>query len=136
VLPLPSFLLLVLLIVSLITKGERPYNSLKPIPRRWLHICYLVLVAATIGMSILELVRMGVEGMGVGLLPVNTIAFMTVFAVRFLLMRGEARNTTAVSTCAPLRIRLLMVPRSPKLSRLTGSFCLRSSQSKWRDCIC
>ncbi|KAJ7707714.1 hypothetical protein B0H17DRAFT_1125438 [Mycena rosella] len=81
IVPLPSFFLLVALAANLyITRRQNvPDAKIKPV--KWLHIAYLVLVGAQIVMTILELVRLALEHLGVGLLPVNTIALISVFVV-------------------------------------------------------
>ncbi|KAJ7066954.1 hypothetical protein C8F01DRAFT_652829 [Mycena amicta] len=83
IVPLPSFLFLVALAAHF---GLRRRNSSHEREERlntkkWVHIAYLVLVVAQICMTILELIRLGLENLGLGLLPVNTIALICAFVV-------------------------------------------------------
>ncbi|KAJ7475843.1 hypothetical protein FB451DRAFT_259215 [Mycena latifolia] len=80
IVPLPSFFLLVALAANVyITRTHVPTTKIKSV--KWLHITYLVLVGAQIAMTILELVRLALEHLGVGLLPLNTIGLLCVFVV-------------------------------------------------------
>ncbi|KAF7327788.1 hypothetical protein MKEN_00358600 [Mycena kentingensis (nom. inval.)] len=82
IVPLPSFLFLVALPIAQL--GLRRTAATQP-PRfqtkKWVHIAYLALVAAQICMCILELVRLVLEELGVGLLPVNIAGLICAFVV-------------------------------------------------------
>lgn len=65
-------------------------------PPRWLHVTYLVLVVAAIGMTILELARLIGESLGVGLLPLNTITLVLVFVVLVRERKGRTRGVLCV----------------------------------------
>ncbi|KAJ6576424.1 hypothetical protein DFH09DRAFT_359970 [Mycena vulgaris] len=80
IVPLPSFFLLVALAANLILHRKHASET-KIRPVKWLHITYLVLVGAQIAMTILELVRLGLENFGLGLLPINTVGLICVFVV-------------------------------------------------------
>jgi len=79
VVPLPSFFLFVALAANFILSRKKA--SIRITPIRWLHITYLVLVGAQIAMTVLELVRLALEDLGVGLLPVNTIGLLCIFVI-------------------------------------------------------
>ncbi|KAJ7126999.1 hypothetical protein C8R44DRAFT_110958 [Mycena epipterygia] len=90
IVPLPSFFLLVALAANfIISRKDVASTKIKPV--KWLHITYLVLVGAQIAMTILELVRLALEQLGVGLLPINTIGLVCVFIV---LWRERATGRT------------------------------------------
>ncbi|KAJ7274427.1 hypothetical protein B0H12DRAFT_398259 [Mycena haematopus] len=79
IVPLPSFFLFIALAVLALTRRNGTYIRITPV--RWLHITYLVLVGAAIAMTVLELVRLALESLGVGLLPVNTIGLLCVLVI-------------------------------------------------------
>ncbi|KAJ7650279.1 hypothetical protein FB45DRAFT_887463 [Roridomyces roridus] len=92
IVPLPSFVLIVAFGVYYF-HFRRQTTPSTLIPIKWLHITYLVLVAAQIAMSVLEIIRLALEQLGVGLLPVNTVALLLVFTV---LWRERASRTKAM----------------------------------------
>ncbi|KAJ7170681.1 hypothetical protein C8R43DRAFT_60089 [Mycena crocata] len=91
--PLPSFFLFLALAAHLVIsrRGNDNNNAMKLTPSRWGHIIYLVLVGAQIAITILELVRLALENLGVGLLPVNTVGLLLVFV---LLLRERTSGRT------------------------------------------
>nr|GAT60758.1 predicted protein [Mycena chlorophos] len=91
IVPLPSFLFLVALTIHSFLRRTPNEHSLRI--RKWLHIAYLVLLGAQIAMTILELVRLGLENLGVGLLPVNTLGLLCAFIV-LLRERVHGRSRT------------------------------------------
>lgn len=100
---------------------------------RWLHITYLVLVVAAIGMTILELARLIAESLGVALLPLNTVTLILVFAVLVRERKGRTRGVTSVSTdYVHVHLRLTVYTR---LWPYTGCFWPSSRQSNLSGCI-
>ncbi|KAJ7903567.1 hypothetical protein B0H14DRAFT_2220672, partial [Mycena olivaceomarginata] len=98
IVPLPTFFLLVALAVNLILSRRKETDTrVKSV--RWLTITYLVLVGAQIAMTILELVRLALESLGVGLLPVNTIGLLCVFGILWR-ERTNGRTRTTLSIFA------------------------------------
>jgi len=73
--------------------------STKIKPVKWLHITYLVLVGAQIAMTILELVRLALEQLGVGLLPTTTIALVGVFVVLWRERASGRTRTVSLVSC-------------------------------------
>lgn len=68
-------------------------------PSQWIHISYMILVVAAFAMTVLEIARLVAEHMGVGLLPISTVALMFVFA---LLWKEKKGRTLEVSLVSPL----------------------------------
>jgi hypothetical protein len=58
----------------------------------------MVLVVATFAMTILEIVRLAAEHLGVGLLPVSSIALMIVFALLWSERQGRTLGVSIVSS--------------------------------------
>ncbi|KAJ6494820.1 hypothetical protein C8R47DRAFT_384885 [Mycena vitilis] len=97
IVPLPSFFLFIALAVNW-TVSRRNAAKLRITPVKWLHITYLVLVGAQVAMTVLELVRLVLENLGVGLLPINTVALLCLFAILWRGFRsGRTRMTISVS---------------------------------------
>ncbi|KAF9077310.1 hypothetical protein BDP27DRAFT_1413734 [Rhodocollybia butyracea] len=100
IVPVPSFCLaaVFLLLLFHIKKKPSEYAIRLPYPG-WLHNVYAVLVLAAFAMTILEIARLIAQDLGVGLLPMNTIALFAVMIVIWTERRGRTR--TIVSTlCA------------------------------------
>ncbi|KAJ7603775.1 hypothetical protein DFH06DRAFT_327802 [Mycena polygramma] len=96
IVPLPSFFLFIALAVNWVL-SRRNAAKLRITPVKWLHITYLVLVGAQIAMTVLELVRLALENLGVGLLPINTIALLCLFAILWRGFRsGRTRMTISI----------------------------------------
>lgn len=96
--PLPSFFLVIALAANFVLSRK---NSTVPKTRikslRWVHVTYLVLVGCQIAMTILELVRLALEQLGVGLLPINTIGLISVFVVLWQQRTSRTRTVLSVS---------------------------------------
>ncbi|KAJ7637756.1 hypothetical protein DFH06DRAFT_652380 [Mycena polygramma] len=96
IVPLPSFFLIIALAVNWVL-SRRNAAKLRITPVKWLHITYIVLVGAQIAMTVLELVRLALENLGVGLLPINTIALLCLFAILWRGFRsGRTRMTISI----------------------------------------
>jgi len=99
VVPLPSFLLFVAtgLVLSLkfdLVRDSPDYRRTPP--TRWLHITYALLVVAALGMSILEVVRLALANLGVGLLPVTPLALCLVLFFLWYERRARTRVMSVV----------------------------------------
>jgi len=91
--PLPSFLLVVFTGFMLWRRSDDRSRMVIP---RWLHILYMVLVFATIAMTILELARDIADKLGVGLLPMVLIALIIVFFGLRYELRGHSKSLSAL----------------------------------------
>jgi hypothetical protein len=60
----------------------------------------MVLVPAAFGMTIVEIVRLALEHLGVGLLPMSSIAILIVFFVLSRERRGRMLDVSVVSFSA------------------------------------
>ncbi|KAL0959793.1 hypothetical protein HGRIS_011479 [Hohenbuehelia grisea] len=118
VVPVPSFLLFVAvgLVSSLAceVKLESPDYRRSP-PTRWLHITYALLVVAALGMSVLEIARLGAAQQGLGLLPVMPLALCLVL---FLLWHERHARTRVISFVFLLYWITLVVMEAIKSARL------------------
>lgn len=100
IVPLPSFLFLTVFATLAILASLRPslpsitsrlsYATSESSFPKWLHILYIVLICAETIMTILEFVRLIIVQEGVGLLPANTVALISIAAL--LSWRGRQRN--------------------------------------------
>jgi len=89
--PLPSFLLVILLVFAI--RSRSPHlTAAKPILPKWLHILYLVLIAATFAMRVLEIVRLVAAKLGVGLLPMGIVSLLFIGGVMW--WKGRMRGVT------------------------------------------
>ena len=93
--PLPSFLLVLGLVVIFILKLHQSKNALM-LPR-WLHYIYLFVLIAAFGMSLVELVRLGLEHLGLGLLPMTPIGMILVFVMLIVQRQGRTKAVSLVS---------------------------------------
>lgn len=96
IIPLPSFILLLSLPLLFFLRTTNQ-NAKPQAPLRWVHIAYALLVLSALGMSVLELGRLGAEGMGVGLLPVGSIALGAVLGVLWRERHSRTRDLSIVS---------------------------------------
>jgi len=87
--PLPSFVFFVALAANAILSASKPCSK----PVKWLHITHLVLLAAQIAMTVLELIRLQLQHLGLGLLPANTVGLIVAFVV---LWRARVPGRTRV----------------------------------------
>jgi len=62
---------------------------------KWLHIVYMALVLAAVAMTILEITRLVLDHLGVGLLPIPPVALLFVFCI---LWRQRKERTRAMSS--------------------------------------
>jgi len=87
--PLPSFLLIVLgpFVLFRLSPSDRSRTAIP----RWIHILYMTLVAAAIGMTIVELARDAIAHLGVGLIPVVLIGLTLVFVGLFCERKGRSQ---------------------------------------------
>ncbi|KAJ7494727.1 hypothetical protein B0H11DRAFT_915194 [Mycena galericulata] len=116
IVPLPSFFLVVALVANFfLTRKNLNVDKIRHKPVKWLHISYLVLVGCQIAMTVLELVRLALEKLGVGLLPINTIGLISVFVV---LWRERTSRTRAVLSILAVYWLFLMIFEAIKTSRL------------------
>lgn len=86
---------------------------------------------AAFAMTILEIARLVAERLGVGLLPISTIALMLVFA----LLWGEKKGRTLeVSLVSSLACRIVLIP-GPNLfdMMVSASWVLLASPHRLRD---
>ncbi|KAK7033090.1 hypothetical protein R3P38DRAFT_2920642 [Favolaschia claudopus] len=128
VVPLPSFLLFIALAATWILSRRNNGTTFRITPIRWVHIVYLVLVGAQIAMTILELVRLALERLGVGLLPANTVGLLCVFAVLWH-ERTAGRTRITASTFAAYWF-LLAVFEAIKTARLHDLEVLNPNTTK------
>ncbi|KAK7049808.1 hypothetical protein VNI00_005238 [Paramarasmius palmivorus] len=94
IVPLPSFLLVaafLLLYLRLLKAKPSPGATSYP---KWLHYVYFILVIAALGMALLEIGRLVVDDLGVGLLPITPVAF---FLVLYILWHERRVRTRAMS---------------------------------------
>ncbi|KAJ6531786.1 hypothetical protein B0H19DRAFT_1325925, partial [Mycena capillaripes] len=96
IVPLPSFFLFIALAANLILSRRNVATTTRITPVKWVHITYLVLVGAQICMTILELVRLALENLGVGLLPLVTIALLALFVILYRERSGRTRMTLTI----------------------------------------
>jgi len=99
--PLPSFVITIVLCYVLFDlhfaakNGRLERNRLlkewSGLPS-WANITYLVLIAATFAMRILEIVRLILAHLGVGLLPIGLVALVPVFAAVWNCREGTGRG--------------------------------------------
>ena len=94
--PLPSFLFFLGLGILFILKLHRSNNTLV-MPPRWLLYIYLFVVFAAFGMSLIELVRLGLEHLGLGLLPMTPIGMILVFVILIVQRQGRTKAVSLVS---------------------------------------
>ncbi|KAJ7104164.1 hypothetical protein B0H15DRAFT_808826 [Mycena belliarum] len=126
IVPLPSFFLLVALAANLyITRTHAP-NKIRPV--KWLHITYLVLLGAQIAMTILELVRLALEHLGLGLLPVNTIVLLGVFVI--LWRERSSGRTRSVLLILVVYWFILTIVEAVKTARLNTLVELNPTTTK------
>jgi len=84
IVPLPSIFLVLFYIAYVVYKIRHPSpsksvaDSAGTILKSWAHWTYVVLAVCSFGMRVLEIVRLALADMGVGLLPVGVIANMVV----------------------------------------------------------
>ncbi|KAJ3849093.1 hypothetical protein EV368DRAFT_48001, partial [Lentinula lateritia] len=92
IVPLPSFLLTITFLPLLFCLKKKLTENVRRLPYPyWLHNVYLVLVLATFAMTILEMIRLSAQDLGVGLLPVTPIALSIVMGVLWVERRGRTR---------------------------------------------
>ncbi|KAJ6619742.1 hypothetical protein B0H10DRAFT_1144292 [Mycena sp. CBHHK59/15] len=117
IVPLPSFFLLTALAANLIVSRKDATNArFRPI--KWLHITYLVLVGAQIAMTVLELARLALENLGVGLLPINTIGLLCVFATLWRERTGRTKAVLLILAVYWLFLAIFETIKSVRLHRL------------------
>ncbi|KAF8885922.1 hypothetical protein CPB85DRAFT_362097 [Mucidula mucida] len=114
--PLPSFLFIVAIPVALFYQRGRILPRIHS--RRWLHITYLALVAASWAMTILEIIRLGLENMGVGLLPITTIGLMLAFFVLLTERKGPTRVVSMIFASYWLLLSIMFIIQSVRLHLL------------------
>ncbi|KZT51969.1 hypothetical protein CALCODRAFT_521028 [Calocera cornea HHB12733] len=80
--PLPTWLLLASLPVFLIlARSKRSPPLVRTRLQKTVWILYLVLLAADIVMSVLEMTRLGIAKLGIGLLPFNTVGLIIAIVI-------------------------------------------------------
>ena len=92
--PLPSFLLVVFGGFILL---RRPHDRLRIIIPRWIHIVYMVLLGAAIGMTLVVVARNTAEHLGMGLIPMVLIGLILVFVGLCHEIKGRSLSLSAVS---------------------------------------
>ncbi|KAJ6513295.1 hypothetical protein C8R45DRAFT_341794 [Mycena sanguinolenta] len=117
IVPLPSFFLFVAL-AALVLARRNGSGAVRITPVRWLHITYLVLIGAQIAMTILELTRLALESLGVGLLPVNTIGLICVFVILWRERTGRMRMTLSILTVYWFLMTVFMAIKTTRLHTL------------------
>ncbi|KAF9043611.1 hypothetical protein BDZ89DRAFT_237785 [Hymenopellis radicata] len=114
--PLPSFLFIIALPIALF------YQRGRILPRihseRWMHITYLGLVACNWAMTILELARLALENLGVGLLPMTTIGLMLAFFVLLTERKGLTRVVSMVLASYWFLLSIMFIIKSVRLHLL------------------
>ncbi|KZO97327.1 hypothetical protein CALVIDRAFT_597638 [Calocera viscosa TUFC12733] len=80
--PLPTWLLLAALpLVFILLRSRRSPPLIRTSLQKTIWVIYLVLLVADIAMSVLEMARLGVAKLGLGLLPFNTIGLIIVIVM-------------------------------------------------------
>jgi hypothetical protein len=92
--PIPSFVLVVALAIIFIFKLRGGKTTI--ILPRGLYIFYLFVVGASFGMSIVELTRLGLAHLGVGLLPMTPIGMVLVISSLVMQRNGRTRSVSIV----------------------------------------
>ncbi|KAJ3755136.1 hypothetical protein EV360DRAFT_86192 [Lentinula raphanica] len=96
IVPLPSFLLVATLsLLSLRSKTSPVAIFCVPYPH-WLYNTYLALVFADFAMTILEIARLSAQELGVGLLPMTSIALLMILGLLRIERRGRKRSSSIV----------------------------------------
>ncbi|KAF8878724.1 hypothetical protein BD779DRAFT_1179022 [Infundibulicybe gibba] len=117
IVPLPSFFLIFVLLFWFIRRSGKPGAAFF-IPRKWTHIVYLFLVGAACAMSILELARLVAEDLGVGLLPVTTIALIFVWVMLYRERGGRTRGVLTILMAYWLLLGIVVALKSTRLHEL------------------
>ncbi|KZP26970.1 hypothetical protein FIBSPDRAFT_1040456 [Athelia psychrophila] len=86
--PLPSFLLIAFGGLFLWRRRRDQARTTTP---KWLHILYMVLVIASIAMTVLELARDSADDLGVGLIPVVLVGLILVFVGLCVEFKGRSQ---------------------------------------------
>ncbi|KAF9269581.1 hypothetical protein L218DRAFT_277358 [Marasmius fiardii PR-910] len=95
IVPLPSFCLIVafILLSFQLLRVQGGANGLQRLPYPlWLHLIYMLLVVAALGMSLLEIARLVAEGLGVGLLPVSSAGLLLALYILWREKRARTRE--------------------------------------------
>ncbi|KAJ7284983.1 hypothetical protein C8J57DRAFT_705646 [Mycena rebaudengoi] len=116
IVPLPSFFLLVALAANFFLSKRGSKTKITSV--KWLHITYLVLVGAQFGMTVVELVRLVLEKMGVGLLPVTSIAYICVFVILWRERPARTRPVLFIFAVYWFFLTIFLIVKSVRLQRL------------------
>ncbi|KAJ3987844.1 hypothetical protein F5890DRAFT_660131 [Lentinula detonsa] len=96
IVPLPSLLLVVTLFPLLLYSRKLPKNVIRLTYLHWLQNVYFVLVFAAFAMTILEIVRLSAQDLGVGLLPLTTVALFMVLVALWIGRQGSTRASSTI----------------------------------------
>lgn len=111
IVPLPSILLLLALPVIFLRRKSEVKPAL--VPKKWVHIGYIALVASAFGMAVLEIARSLAEKLGLGLLPITALALVVVSVLLWLERRGRTRMLSLVRLPSYILDNMLMVTIAP-----------------------
>ncbi|KAF7312272.1 hypothetical protein MIND_00240200 [Mycena indigotica] len=132
IVPLPSFLFIVVLALHFNFRKAKTANEPRLRLKKWIHIAYLVLVAAQIAMTLLELIRLGLEDLGYGLLPVNTIGLICAFAVLWReRIPGRSNEIVQIFLVYWLLELIVMAVKTARLHELENLNPTTSKDSKY-----
>ncbi|KAF5368846.1 hypothetical protein D9758_002950 [Tetrapyrgos nigripes] len=131
IVPLPSicFIAVVLAVLRFYTSNERIVET--PATPRWLHFLYFALVIAAFAMSLLEIARLVAENLGVGLLPITSVAL--VFALIIIWKERKMRTQTMAGILAAYWLFLTVVEtvKSVRLHVLEEKLPTTAKDSKY-----
>ncbi|KAJ3726653.1 hypothetical protein FB446DRAFT_783951 [Lentinula raphanica] len=96
IVPLPSFLLVATLLLLSLRSKKSPVAIFRVPYPHWLYNIYLALVFADFAMTILEIARLSAQNLGVGLLPMTSIALLMILGLLWIERRGRKRSSSIV----------------------------------------
>ncbi|KAK1231440.1 hypothetical protein PQX77_005450 [Marasmius sp. AFHP31] len=83
-----------------------------------MHLMYLLLVLATAVITLLEVTRLAAEGLGVGLLPLNSVGLLVVLFILWREGRGRSLQTIKASLLLACYWFSLIAVIAVKMARL------------------
>lgn len=134
IVPIPSIVLLVALSLlawrihsqSLSTRRSTASSPNTPPLPNYLHYAYVALVVALLGMRILEITRLAIAQMGVGLLPFGIFANLAILGL--IGIRGGNRTLVA-SLVSIFFFLIIAISHSHLLLISSDSYCLLGSDT-------
>ncbi|KAG7095476.1 hypothetical protein E1B28_006215 [Marasmius oreades] len=119
--PLPSLCLIIAfsLLSFQLVKVQGIANGFQRLPYPiWVHFIYMSLILAALGMTLLEIARLVAEGMGVGLLPLNSIGLLLVLHILWQERRVRTREILQLLSAYWLFLAIVETVKTVRLHTL------------------